>query len=102
MKQALTMPLLFRQQKEEWLATARITARKLLRTKTRITIEDVLAVCPLPKFLHRNTIGSVFQTREFQKVGRTMSRRHVSHGREIKYWALSEEYSHGVDRDECV
>lgn len=96
---AATIPQLFQDTKREWLIGARITAKRLLKTKPRITIEDVLAVYPLPKYLHRNTIGNVFRDRDFQSVGFTKSRRAVSRGRWIMYWTLS--YDDVVEQD-CV
>lgn len=100
MKIAQTVPSLFQDTKKTWIEGARATARRLLRNRYQITIEDVLAEFPLPKYLHRNTIGTVFQDREmFQAKGFTVSRRRISHGRAIRYWTLTDEYSKEIERD---
>lgn len=78
---------LFQQSKTDWLKEARDTARKLLRTRHHITIEDVLEITPLPKYLHRNTIGAVFNNEDFRAVGYTKSRRTAMHSRTIKMWS---------------
>jgi hypothetical protein len=78
---------LFRKGKEDWLQSARDEAKKLLKRRYSITIEDVLEVCPKPTYLHRNTIGSVFNG-DFVPVGFTKSKRLVSKGRYIRQWRL--------------
>src|SRR5690606_239550 len=97
---------LFKDAKAEWLEKARQTARELLKRREWITSEDVTAICPLPKYLHRNTIGGIFQHEDFQMVGVTYARRREAHGRLIRKWALKNqpvprkwqpkmEYDHG-------
>ncbi|RYF29596.1 MAG: hypothetical protein EOO17_00840 [Chloroflexi bacterium] len=89
-----TVPDLFQQSKTEWLDGARAVAIRLLRkSKHVITIEDVLAEYKFPKYLHRNTIGSVFNDDHFVSVGFTRSRRSVSNGRVIQQWSLSDKYA---------
>jgi hypothetical protein len=88
--QQLTMHDLFGKGREDWLETARHEARKLLRARQFITIEDVLDICPKPTYLHRNTIGSVFNN-DFVPVGFAKSRRTVSKGRWIRQWKLKNE-----------
>lgn len=79
---------LFRDAKTEWLDKARIAARELLQRHEYITSEDVTAVCPLPRYLHRNTIGKVMQHADFLAVGYTTARRPSSNGRVIRKWTL--------------
>lgn len=79
---------LFGQSREDWLDSCRDTARKLLRTRLTITIEDVLEVCPRPNYLHRNTTGKVFQDKDFKAVGFRAARKASSHGRTIRVWGL--------------
>ena len=86
MKQ-LSMDDLFHKGREDWLGEARHTAKKLLARRLEITIEDVLDVCPKPTYLHRNTIGAVFNS-DFVPVGFAKSRRLVSKGRWIRKWRL--------------
>lgn len=88
MKQ-LSMNDLFQMGKEDWLEQARHEAKKLLRRRHVITIEDVLDVCPKPTYLHRNTIGSVFNG-DFVPVGFAKSKRLVSRGRWIRQWKLKD------------
>lgn len=78
---------LFGKEREEWLESARHEAKKLLSRRYSITIEDVLAVCPKPTYLHRNTIGSVFNG-DFVPIGFSKSKRTVSRGRWIRTWRL--------------
>lgn len=80
---------LFRKSKQEWLDGARTKAINLLRNRTYVTIEDVLEQYPFPKYLHHNTIGSVFKHGDFTPVGYTSSRRAVSHGRTIRQWTMT-------------
>lgn len=92
MNQPQTVPDLFRQTKADWVNGARTVAIRLLRKRHTITIEDVLAEYKFPKYLHRNTIGSVFQDGHFIPVGYVPSRRRVSHGRTIRQWTLNDKY----------
>ena len=84
----LTINSLFEQTKESWLEEARGVARKLLASKPYITIDDVTAECPLPGYLHKNTIGSVFKDSQFKTVGITKSTRPSRNSGLIMRWAL--------------
>lgn len=92
MKLPQTVPDLFYVTREAWLENARLTARLLLRTRSRITIEDVLTACPRPKYIKPNVTGSVFKDPMFVPVGFTQSNRAVSHGRVVRMWALDDAY----------
>lgn len=81
-----TVKDLFQAEKVKWLDGARAAARKLLRYRRTITIEDVLEIHPLPTYIHRNTAGRVFQCDDFHAVGWTPSTRRVSHGRHVRVW----------------
>lgn len=84
-----TMSDLFQDTKQRWLDEARQTARKIIATRGKATIEDVLENCPRPTYLHRNVTGSVFQHEDFTALGYEPSRRKVSHGRVIRVWGLT-------------
>jgi hypothetical protein len=84
----LTINSLFEQTKESWLEEARGVARKLLASKPYITIDDVTAECPLPGYLHKNSIGGVFQTKDFRVVGYGLSTKPSRNGGLIRKWAL--------------
>lgn len=84
-----SMQDLFRKEREAWLDQARATARKLLVYRYDITIEDVLAECPRPDHVHRNTTGKVFSHPDFMPCGFDVSRRTVSRGRWIRRWTLN-------------
>lgn len=99
MKNPQTMPDLFQQTKADWLDGARATAIRLLRKRHTITIEDVLAEYKFPKYLHRNTIGAVFQEKHFVSVGFIKSNRRVSRGRVIQKWTLSDKYATESEAD---
>src|ERR1044072_315419 len=81
---------LFQRERNEWLHDARMTAKRLLRTRYYITIEDVLKSCPRPSYVHRNVTGHVFQDDDFVFKGYTKSRRPISNGRTISFWTLKE------------
>jgi len=83
---------LFNVSRLQWIEGARVVARRLLHTRYKITIEDVLEVYPRPKYLHRNTTGKVFQHEAFRTVGYTPAMKPSSHGRIIKLWTLSDAY----------
>lgn len=91
-----TMPAtvqdLFQVGRDEWLDSARVAARNLLRNRLTITIEDVYTVCPRPSYLHYNTSGSVFKHPDFHAVGYTYSRRPHMHKTLISKWTLSDDY----------
>lgn len=97
-------PDLFKDAKVEWLDKARAAARKLLERREYITAEDVTAMCPLPRYLHRNTIGKILQHGDFVAVGFTIARRPSSNGRTIRKWALKNppvpvKHWYGGERD---
>lgn len=94
-----TVPDLFNRTRDQWLQGARHTARQLLRRRRSITIEDVLERYPRPKYLHRNTTGSVFKGDMFQPIGYTLSKRTLSHGRVIRMWAMSDLYARSIEPD---
>lgn len=77
---------LFKSQKQDWIDEARKVAHQLLKKQYSVTIEDVLRVHPLPKFLHRNTIGTVFSQSEFSKIGYAPAKKLSSHGRILGVW----------------
>ena len=99
MNTPLTVPDLFQQTRAGWIDGARAVAIKKLRNQMKITIEDVLEVYKLPNYLHRNTIGRVFQDDHFVSVGFTRSRRRISNGRVIQQWALSDKYATDTEVD---
>lgn len=99
-------PDLFTTNKTEWLAKARSVAKDLLKQYDWITSEEVTALCPLPRYLSRNTIGHIFMNQsEFQMVGTTPAQRPSSNGRRICKWALKnpqrvEKWAPTIEADE--
>lgn len=93
---------LFKQERLNWLDDARAAVRKLLERQLVCTVEDVLAACPLPKYLHRNTIGRVFNTEDFIAVGWRKSRRRSMNGRQVRLWMLKEQFSRHVEENRRV
>lgn len=81
----------FKDAKQEYIEKAQKVARDLLMRRDTITIEDVTAVCPLPKHLHRNTLGRVFHNPIFRSVGYTAAKRREARGHVIKIWTLRPE-----------
>lgn len=95
MKNPQNMQDLFKNSREIWLEGARLIAFKMLKKRRLITIEDVLEAHPRPKFLHRNTTGSVFKSDMFKPIGFTLAKKPSSHKRVIRLWTLKEEYRNG-------
>lgn len=94
-----TVQSLFNQTAQQWVEGARLVGRKLLRTRHKITIEDVLEVWPRPSYLHRNTTGKVFQSHMFHAIGYTRARKPSSNGRVIRWWTLSDMYADEYGQD---
>ena len=86
----------FNLDREQWLNGARKVAFNLLQTRHTVTIEDILELYPRPKYLHRNTTGSVFNNEWFQPIGYTQSKRKQSHGRVIRLWSLSDQFENKI------
>lgn len=97
-------PDLFRSMKQEWLMGARATAHQLLKHREYITAEDVTVLCPLPKYLHVNLIGRLFQDEAFQVVGVTTARLPKARGHLLRKWALKtphlEKWTSKVEADD--
>jgi hypothetical protein len=73
---------LFEQHRAEWLAEA----RALLGSKpegTRMTVNDVRAVCPPPPDVDGRVMGSVFKKPDWVPVGYVKSSRRECHNRPI-------------------
>ncbi len=85
----VSKPDLFKQPKQAYLDEARAVARKLLARRDYITSEDVTALCPLPRYLHKNLIGHIMQHPDFEAVGYAPARRPSSNGRVIRKWTLT-------------
>lgn len=77
----------YTEQKAQWLDEARWAMKKLLEKQPYVTSDDVHNVCPLPKNLHRNTLGAVFNN-EFRSIGFQKSKREAAKGRWIQQWRL--------------
>lgn len=90
-KQPKTAQDLFKGERQAWLDSARATARKLLIMRPYITINDVLAECPRPTYVHRNTTGHVFRHSDFRVFGVTRSRAKLANRRLICQWKLNED-----------
>lgn len=83
------MNSLFTKEKQEWIEEAREAMVYLLQTgSSYVTSDDIHRMCPLPRYLHKNTMGSVFNSRDFRSVGYTKSRRPSANGRVIQQWVL--------------
>lgn len=90
MKNPQTARDLFSNARTIWIEGARVVARKLLRKKRFITIEDILALHPRPKYIHRNTTGQIFKSNKFRAIGYTRAKKPSSHGRVIRMWELKD------------
>jgi hypothetical protein len=79
----------FAKERQEWINDCRETARKLLTVRASITVEDVLKICPRPRYIHKNVTGSVFRDPDFVMCGWTKATKSSSNGRWIMRWTLS-------------
>lgn len=77
----------FAETKAQWLDEARYTMRKLLEKQPYVTSDDVHNICPMPKVLHPNTMGSVF-SEGFKWNGFVQSKRPSAKGRYIRQWTV--------------
>lgn len=82
---------LFARERQDWIEDCRSAARKLLTVRESVTIEDVLKICPRPKYIHKNVTGSVFKDTGFVMCGWTKAMKASSNGRWIMKWKLNEE-----------
>lgn len=87
-----TVPDLFQLSRQEWLERARRTAQEIILRHGYCTVEDVLAICPRPDYVHRNVTGHVFQNDIFKFVRYTKSRRPISNARTICVWTIDPQY----------
>ncbi len=83
-----TIQDVFKSERQAWLDDARAEARRQLKRKPIITIEEVLANCPRPQFLHKNATGNVFKHEDFIPVGWRKSQRPAMNGRYVRTWRL--------------
>ena len=81
----LTVQERFSFDKDDWLAQCRETATRLLRQQDTVTVEDILLLCPKPEYLHRNTIGSIFNS-NFIPVDFVKAKHKAAKGRWIRTW----------------
>ena len=84
----MTVKDLFYREREAWLTQARLIAIKLLKKKRTITVEDVLKRHERPDYVHRNTVGQIFRTKDFRPCGWSPSKRPAMNGRQVRVWRL--------------
>lgn len=68
-----------------WLRVARQVAHRIADERGTVTIDDVLAVVPLPDDLHHNVAGATFR-KGFRHVGYTKTKQPQGHARTIMVW----------------
>lgn len=84
---ALTINDMFGLTKQGYLEECRKEAKRLLRTREVVTIEDVTMLVPRPTYIHRNTTGAVFD-KQFKPVGFVKAEHKEAKGRWIRTWKL--------------
>jgi hypothetical protein len=72
-----------------WLDKARQVARDHARVYGTVCADDVQRLCPPPKHIHHNAMGSVFRGSGFVSVGFKQSARTAAHARTIRVYRLS-------------
>jgi hypothetical protein len=83
---------IFEQAKRDWIDNARSLAKKLLKRRSTITIEDVLERLPRPRELHPNITGAVFREgQDFHLVGYKKARHASANHRAIGVWSAAED-----------
>lgn len=81
---------LLEEHRPDYLAQAREAARRLLRDRDSITINDVREICPPPADIDPRVMGAVFRTSEFEATGEfVLSSRTTCHRRPIQRFRLS-------------
>lgn len=85
---------IFKHERQAYLDSARVAARRLLTTRSEITIADVSKIVPRPKYLHVNTTGRVFMHPDFKLLGHVKSPARLAHSRYIGRWTLSDDARH--------
>lgn len=83
---------LFQKTGADWLDEAAHVAESIAKVRGSVSIDDVLAVCPRPKYLHKNITGSVFRKDVFRCTGFKKSQRLLAKGRIVCIWSLKSEY----------
>lgn len=71
-----------------WLEVARSHARRIALEQGEVTIDDVRHICPPPEDCDPRIMGSVFLTRDFERVDFRASGRKACHGRPIGVFRL--------------
>lgn len=66
-----------------WVQKARQKAIEHARIYGTVTSDDVHQICPMPKELHVNSMGAVFNTSELKLIRYEKSQREKSHSRVI-------------------
>jgi hypothetical protein len=72
----------------DWIAQARLAARRIAAEQGAVTINDVREICPPPTEADPRIMGSVFKTDAFVRVGFQVSSRRSCHGRMIGVFRL--------------
>jgi len=71
----------FEQTKETWLINARMEARRIARERGEVCADDIHQALPLPAYIDRRIMGSVFEGMQFIRYQK--SRRRECHHRPI-------------------
>lgn len=75
----------------DYLAKARAVAIRHAELHGTVTIDDVRRVCPVPKNVSPNVLGSVFCGKLWKCTGITTSSRVAAHGRMIRVWQIAKK-----------
>lgn len=74
---------LFEDTRGEFLAHCRWVAERIFKEKGHVTIDDVREQVTTPKGVDPRVYGAVFNGKEWEKVGHTLTKRKSSHRRPI-------------------
>jgi hypothetical protein len=83
---------LFEQTRPEFLANCRWVAKRvaLNRLSRQATVDDVHEQVKLPFGVDGRVFGAVFNSKEWEAVGYTKSKRKINHGRPIAIFRLKD------------
>lgn len=89
----MTQLNIFHRATQEWLVEARRTAKEKALRDGRVTIIDVLSVCPRPQGVSKKAHSEVFKDGTFRPIGYTRATHPEANGHVIRIWDLKDTFT---------